>query len=291
MQTRHLPFPGSAGMQHVASPNGLQPMFAPMGNYAYTHAPPRSATIIGYDVNGNPEYANPMNGMPIYVQQGIPMQEFVAYPPHAFQNGQPTAHAPQIEGSHAVVQNGMAMAPHATHHNVFAYQYAPGEDMDMDAPTPSVNGGGQHEEAEQADDIVEEEKADDPMSEPEQEADSADEESAHPVDSATDEYIPESFKKNKTTTVKTDGKKKKKGRGSKASAKTTPTKKKGKAKKPSPTTSPFTKEPSDITEKGDKTNKVIIKLPPLMPIEDNLVRFTSLADEKQTDTVSEADSV
>ena len=242
--------------------------------------------MIGYDVNGNPEYANPMNGMPIYVQQGIPMQEYVAYPPHAFQNALPPAHAPGIEAQQSVVQNGMAMAPHATHHNVFAYQYAAGEDMDMDAPTPSVNGAGHHEEAEQGDDIVEEEKADDPMSEPEQEPDSADEESAHPVDSATDEYIPESFKKKKTTAAKTDGKKKKKGRGSKASAKTTPTKKKSRAKKPSPTTSPFTKEPSDVTEKGEKTGKFIIKLPPLMPIEDNLVRFTSLADKKQTDTVS-----
>ena len=36
----------------------------------------------------------------------------------------------------------------------------------------------------------------------------------------------------------------------------------------------------------DKANKVIIKLPPLMPVDSNLVRYTSLAEEKQTDTVS-----
>ena len=265
MQTRHLPFPQSAGMQHYPPPNGMQPV------HYYSHPP--GTTLVGWDANGNPEYsfAGPANGMPVYVQQGMPVQEFISYPPHAFQNGVPPQQ-PAQEGGEPRQEGGpnpIILQPHATHHNVFAYQYAPGEDMEMDAPTPSVNGA-HHDEAEQ---IQEEERLDEPMSEPESEA------SAVPVDSAEEEWIPKSFKKTKKTTTAKGGAKKKNGKGGKGSPKTTPTKKSSAASK-KVTGSPVVHTPLD------KANKVIIKLPPLMPVDSNLVRYTSLAEEKQTDTVS-----
>ena len=266
MQTRHLPFPQTAGMQHYSS-NGMQPPV-----HFYSHPP--GTALIGWDANGNPEYSytGAATGMPVYVQQGMPVQEFISYPPHAFQNGAamaPPAQDGEEPATEGEVDPGNAQT-HGGHHNVFAYQYAPGEDMDMDAPTPSVHGA-HIDEAEQAEEIGETEKLDDPLSEPESEP------QLPSVDSAEEEWIPQSFKKKKKAATPKGTSKRKKGKGGKSSAKTSPARK---TSRKHVISSPTVQTPLD------KSNKVIIKLPPLMPVENNLVRFTSMAEEKQTDTVS-----
>jgi hypothetical protein len=254
-------------MQHYSTSNGMQPPV-----HYYSHPPP--TTLVGWDANGNPEYsyAGPQNGMPVYVQQGMPVQEFVSYPPHAFQNGHAMPPQTVREGEKPAEDesNPNVIQPHTGHHNVFAYQYAPGEDMDMDAPTPSVHGA-HHEEGEQTEEMREVDRLEDAMSEPDSEVEQ------QQVDSAEEEWIPESFKKKKKGPSPKSASKKKKGKGGKVTPKATPPRK-GTSKKV--LSSPTVQTP---LEKG---KKVIIKLPPLMPIESNLVRFTSLAEEKQTDTVS-----
>lgn len=267
MQTRHLPFPPGAAMQHYSTSNGMQPPV-----HYYSHPPP--TTLVGWDANGNPEYsyAGPQNGMPVYVQQGMPVQEFVSYPPHAFQNGHAMPPQTVREGEEPTEDesNPNVVESHAGHHNVFAYQYAPGEDMDMDAPTPSVHGA-HADEGEQTEEMREVDRLEDAMSEPDSEVEQ------QQVDSAEEEWIPESFKKKKKGPSPKSAPKKKKAKGGKVTPKATPPRK-GASKKT--LSSPTVQTP---LEKG---NNVIIKLPPLMPIESNLIRFTSFAEEKQTDSVS-----
>jgi hypothetical protein len=155
--------------------------------------------------------------------------------------------------------------------NVFAYQYADGEEMDLDAPTPSLSGanlelgdGGQnHKDNDDSD--TETEK----------------------VDESADEWIPESFKKKRTPKAENksvSGRKSagKKGKNHKfVSGNKTPTRKDG--KKSSYVTSALT---DTLPLPLNKTNKVMLKLPPLGSMGGNLSRWTSLAEEKQTDTVS-----
>ena len=169
------------------------------------------------------------------------------------------------------------MVPLASHTNAFAYQYGPGDDLDMDAPSPSINGAQiEPDEIESHDPKKGEEDNEDELSdqgEPEPEPEIGN--TTQPPDTAADEWIPESARK-KTRTGGNKSVAPSRKRKVKATPRASPTGKENQKSKP---------PPALVLEKGSNID-LSRKLPPLMPVEGNLIRYTSLADEKQSDTVS-----